>query len=330
MTLAAAVVVSAAVYMSVSRFQTTESSSIDYLLFPDLAGQLNQVQAVRIRSSRQSTTVRHAGPRWEVVEKSGYPADTRAVRDIALAMSRMRVLELKTRNPERYQKLDLDDITEENSKAVEISLLNQDDTSLASLLVGRSGERDSRFVRLTGEAQSYLVSPDIRQPSNPVDWVEKTILDLERNEIELIRITHPDGNAVTIKSDGKGGFELLNIPEGSRVKYQFAINDFASALDDLELVDVKRGKNATDKTKYRGEVTTTGGLVLNFHGVQEADKTWFSFQAIVGKDMNTLTDWDGWLYALESSAFTRLVKPMSELVEDVPDTSEELEAAERQ
>ncbi len=321
MTLVAAVVVSVAVYLSVSRLQTTESSAIEFLLFPDLAGQLNQVRAVRIRSSRQTTTVRHAGPRWEVVEKSGYPADIEAVRNIALVMSRMRVLESKTSNPERYQKLDLDDITKQSSKAVEISLLNQDDSSLVSLLVGRSGERDSRFVRLTGEAQSYLVSPDIRQPLNPVDWVEKTILDLERNEIELIRITHPDGNAVTIKSDGKGGFELLNIPEGSRVKYQFAINDFASALDELELVDVKRGKNTTDKTKYRGEVTTTGGLVLSFHGVQEADKTWFSFQAIVGKDMNTLTDWDGWLYTLEPSAFTRLVKPMSELVEDIPNAS---------
>ena len=62
------------------------------------------VSSFRVRSGGETLTFEQSRPgRWEIVERSGYPADAAAIREAIFQIAELRLLERKTSNPERFR-----------------------------------------------------------------------------------------------------------------------------------------------------------------------------------------------------------------------------------
>jgi hypothetical protein len=149
---------------------------------PDLGLRVDAVETVEIRTSESSLDLALTDAGWVARSRDGYPANAERVRQLVFGISNLRRLERKTSNPDRLPRLELSDIDQTGSRAVQIRLLTDDGEELAGVLVGKTQdfqqERRSRyFVRDIGDTQSWLVEGSL--PPVPEDfpsWLDRKLM----------------------------------------------------------------------------------------------------------------------------------------------------------
>lgn len=316
-----AAVVASAVYL-VPREGGMESERT--LLYPDLGDRVNDIAAIVIRNADGELRVKNDDG-WILPSSHGYPADPGRVRRVLLGLADARIVEPKTSKPALYQRLGVADVSEAGSTAVQVTLEDADGKTVASVLVGDAAGGGDRYVRRDGEAQSLRVTSIDPVPAGAADWLHSVIVDIERNEITDIVIVRGDERIELTAGEG-GEMTLRDVPEGRRVAYQFALNDFASTLAGLELISVRPDDDLDFGDDFSGRVVVRDGLEIRFRTATADDATWFRFEAVAvetatedasvrARDMNAR--WEGWAYRLRDADLERLAKRRDDLLEAI-------------
>lgn len=258
-------------------------------LYPELASKVNDVASITFQKNAETWTIRRAGDTWGLAEKDDFPVDVEAVRKTILGIADMTVVEPKTKKPEQYEKLDVQDPSSAGAKGVQVTLTDKGGAQLVQLVVGK--EHDSkgalmtnqRYVRKAGEAQSWLVQGTIDAKEKSTDWLQKKIVEVKRDRVRSIEVAHADGETLKVdreKADQQD-FTLHDLPEGKELTYPTAPGSLASSLEYLSLEDVQpiakvdfsQGTLAT--TTFR----TFDGLVIKATVKDEGEKSFARFEA---------------------------------------------------
>ncbi len=258
-------------------------------LFPAFAGSINDAATVELKKKDGVTTLRRSGDSWGLAEKNGYPVDMSAVRKTLIGLSDLTATEARTDDPKLYSKLGVEDPTAEGSTSTLLTVKDESGKELASLIVGKehTGKSFSAgrqvYVRKPGEAKSWLASGDLSLKEKSADWLDKKILEVKRERVKSVEISHADGEALIVdreKADAKD-FTLHDIPEGKELTYPSAPTSVADALGYLNLEDVvpadsmdmKEGVASTSK------FTCFDGLTITVKTKDAGEKTYASFEA---------------------------------------------------
>lgn len=238
---------------------------------PDLGDRVDTVRKIVIRSSDNVLRLERVDDGWVARNKDDYPADAARVRELVLGLSRLQRLERKTSDPEKLARLELTDVDEPGSRAVEVTLLTGDDVKVASVLVGKlddfqSSDYSRYFVRDAGDPQSWLVQGSLPPVLEDVgSWLERRLLPgIGGTDLQSVTVTHPDGETVVIRRDSSEAedFELAGLSEGEEIDNQYSINMVAETFQRLSLKDVK-----ADESAETGEAVVTVSA-LTFNGVR--------------------------------------------------------------
>lgn len=257
-------------------------------LFPQLMANINDTTEVVGVSKNETFTLTRRDGHWVVKEKSDYPADANKVRQLIVGTAQFRRVEPKTRNPELYEKLSVEGINKEAAKSVKISLKNTSGAALAEFLLGE--RRWSRgdpslseyYVRLPDDPQAWLVEGKIPDDKSPTNWLDDEILELDSARVREVRVTHPDGDKVTVRHSkpSANDYQLLGLPEGAEVEFNYAVNSIGNTLTSLTLDNVKpapevRFKNGTGLSV---ELETFDGLRVQMQTMKDGEDNlaWFS------------------------------------------------------
>ncbi len=238
-------VVAVAVAATVWRDTSLQSTNEPQRMFPSLLDQVNAVRKVRVESEHGSfEIVRNAESDWVLPELAEYPVETDRVKKVLVSLSVLETLEPRTQDPERHGALGLNDPTAARDGAVSISLVDDRETVLASLLVGRdaSGNRQARYVRRTGEDQAWLVWRNFDLPGRPMGWLDSSVVDLPRWRVRRFVTDHADGEQVLIERElySDQYFGLQQIPEGYEAENPFVGNQHGTALERLKAVAIEK------------------------------------------------------------------------------------------
>ena len=262
----------------------------DEALLKGLATSINEASSVTFEKHGASYTIaRNEGGGWGLSEKNGYPVDNGAIRQTLLALADLQPLEPKTDNPERYAKLGLDEPENDGSTATRVTIKDKSGKELARVLVGKQAEghgglpSGNAYVRRGGEKQCWLAKGDPALKEKDVDWLDKKILEVKRDRVRAVDISHPDGERVHVEraKPEDVNFELANIPEGQELSYPSAPGSIAGALEYLNLEDVLPA-DKIDFTKDAGatsEFRTFDGLKVTVQVKEEGDKCYARFSA---------------------------------------------------
>lgn len=208
-------------------------------LFPGFNQQINEVEQIRllVGGSGQTVTLDRDSDGWTVSEKHAYAADAGAIRKLLLKLSEARVIEPKTANPELYARLGVEDVGADTGSGV---LLEVDGPAVSPrLIIGEVETLAGRgtYVRRQGEAESYLISEELRPGRSPERWLEQSLLDVPPELLSTVTIRHADGEEVTLVGiDGQ--LALLRIPEGRELSSPSATSPIGRGLENLKLEDV--------------------------------------------------------------------------------------------
>jgi len=129
-------------------------------LYPALIERLNDVRRVQLSSRDEQTVLVRDGESWAIENKDNFAANSGDVKRTLLQLADLRSVEAKTRNSERFQKLGVDDISNDGADGTLIEVLDAENAALTALIIGhsRSGStRDQYYVRRHTEDQSWVV-----------------------------------------------------------------------------------------------------------------------------------------------------------------------------
>lgn len=314
----------------------------DSALYPDLAERLGDVASVTITGTNIATHIEQDGALWKIAEKDGYPADITRIRTLLKGLADARVLHVKTDNPALYDRLSL------GEGALHIHVGDKDKNTLVDLEIGdRTYENNSfsSYVRPTDNARSYQVSAIPEVVATPLQWLDQTLLHLDRTRISRITLNLEDGNAYTLsRSSPDTAFSLEGESKEGQKDSTALMDMVATAYTDLRFKDVKgqiaRHLEEAGKNKGQSIVQTFDGLTLRFaftHSPDESGDAWVTIEADYAKpDEETLpqmlTDvpkdgeqeasqlsdrFSGWAFLLDGATVSSLLKTRSALQNEI-------------
>lgn len=244
--------------------------SLDEPLAPGLAERLDQVAQIRVVAAGRTTTVRRSEAGWVVDELGGFPVDAGKIQALARSLVAARLLEAKTDRPERHARLELEDPTVEKAKSRLVVLSDANGSVILSLIVGKTRYgvfgpgRGGVYARRADEQRAWLLDRRIEVPEEPIDWIERRILDVPRDQVARVVLRPGTGEQLVAARTGAEATELTlaGVPEG-RAADKDKLDRLAGTLADLTLQDVKPAAAiafAADAPRARFE--TVSGLVV--------------------------------------------------------------------
>lgn len=285
-------VIAAAAWSQWERQSATTAAIEQTLMFPGLAGRLNDVAVVEISGPKGIFRIQHDADGWIVPEKSGYPARADKVKKAAIALAELRALEPRTDNPELYDRIAVGEPGKTGSDAVRIRLLDGRNDEFAALIVGKvktpetSARAAELYVRRPADVRSWLAAARLAVSGDVLEWVDREMLRIERKRVAEVVITHPDGERIRLtKRDGKDEeFDLLDVPAGLEVSSQYDVGSTAGTLEFISFDDVRRRSDVALGDKVTdARFSAANGLVVEAHAAAVDGKTWVVFDVSADK-----------------------------------------------
>jgi hypothetical protein len=283
---------------------------------------LNAVSRLRIfKGDGSHTTLTRTATRWLVAER-GYPADTGQVRKLLLDLSALQIEEQKTADPALYSKLDVEtpSSVQTTSLGVDIDLNGK----TLGLIVGKTSGTSSVYVRVAGQAQSLLATPQLAPDADPRHWLDRTLLDIAPDQITEVNLEPQSGPAYTIKRSASGAtpdYTVTPLPKGRELSDPSAAAAQAGALAGLQLDDVRKAGSL--KAVAHARFLTADGLTLALAGIQDGELRYITVTASGAaaaqqraQDLNAKLA--GWEFEVPGYHYDTLFRPLEQLLKPRP------------
>lgn len=328
------IIIIVAVAASLSR--APQSGKEKTLLFPELKDTINNTSEVIIRGQGRTVTLLKQEIGWSVKEAGGYPANFDRLKPLLVGMTTLRIVEEKTRNPELYPRLGVED--PDNPGAASHLLVLKDDSgqTLAELIVGKS-RRDAAspegglYVRRPDQAQSLLVEGRLTVTSQITDWFSQRLFSIAPDRIRSMVIRHPDGETVTVSREEKGDdFSVEPVPEGRKPQSEIILTRMGTVLENTFALNVASAEDFTFPGDHvRATIRTFDGLVTEVQAVRKDDRNYVAFRFSVdesrlsteeedGPDVREQADKfnktaSGWVFTLPDHRYDLLTRTLNDL-----------------
>jgi len=219
------------------------------LMLGGLINELDDLKTVTVRHKEGKFTFDLDNGNWKFVDRGGYPVNADKMAELLITMARLEKLEPKTKLENRYQRLDLNDPSEKDSRAKHVTLLTDTNKKLADLIVGKrkftlGSDEGGVYVRQPEDSQTWLVRGELNPGNRPRDWLMRDITDIKDEDIRRVVVTQADGDvlAVSKESSGQKDFAVEKIPAGRELRRETIANDHGRVLSSLLLDDVTDDK----------------------------------------------------------------------------------------
>jgi hypothetical protein len=266
---------------------------------------------------------------WVVAEKGGYPAEKTKVAQALLGFAELKRVEPKTSRPDLYERLDLDDPGKKGGHARLVEFDDAAGKKLGELVVGKrrpdrlGGGNDGLYVRIPGQAQTWLAQGSVDLPTEAGDWLDPKIVSIEPARIRQVTLTHADGSRLVLKRDKpEDKFAVEGAPADAKIKGDSLLAEPAEVLNALSLSDVKPAAELKlpEKGVDKAEWQTFDGLTVTGQTFDQDGKNWLVLEASgtdkasqEAADLNAKTA--NWVFAVYSYKTTAMKTKLADLIE---------------
>lgn len=255
-------------------------------LLPGLADRVNEIAALDIIGADGEivATLRRERERWRMREQHDYEADFARIHGLLRDLARARRLEPRTDSPKWYARLGVAAPGEGEGSGMAIRFPRSD---VPGLIVGqRDPASIGRYVRLLDQSQAWLTDRNLELPVDPMEWLERAIMDIPAADILEVTVRHPGGETVELRpGDAEGNaWVMLDPPAGREVKPGWQLRQTASALAKMNMEDVRPHEAAAVpdnavETIFR----TRDGMVFTARTFSDEAGSWVHFRVSEGE-----------------------------------------------
>ena len=320
-------IVAVATYVSQNRVSPVRVSG--EALFPGLAGKADRIAKIVITQGNTTLTLARDKESWSLENRGGYPAKTETVRALLIGLAEAELVEAKTSSKERYSVLELEEPRDKDAKSRLVQLLDDKGNAIAEVVVGKKrsdafgSSRGGAYVRRPGDAQSWLANADINAPMGARDWVQPSIIDIPSAKIASVDIAIVGEEPLKIVRDAGDASKhtLAAMPNGKKLKDNYAIDGIVRAAGSIELEDVRKAASSQSQDASTVLLEADGGLKVTLRLRKEGDDYWLSAEAsgADGEAKKTAEDImrraQGWQFKVSTSKAQSILKRRADLFE---------------
>ena len=270
LTLLTAIGASVAMVDRLSEVRTEVAAEALYPDFERRAGEVRQIEVIRSEDNPDGTiSIVRTGDGWILQQRDGYPARTDTVRKLLFDIGQLELIERKTADPGKFDRLELRDVAQPESKASRLVITTADGETLVDLHVGKgrdslSGGEPMVYVRRTDETQTYLAEGALELKGKAPLWLFREVVDVPQASVQRATIVTAQGDRMELErvsADGRD-FGIADLPQGRKIDSQYAVNNAATVLDKLMFDDVRTADGLTfDPALGHAEFTTKDGVL---------------------------------------------------------------------
>jgi hypothetical protein len=219
----------------------------EHPFFPGLSDALPRLGEIAVTTKTGAFHIRLDQGKWIIPEKANFPADPGQVRSTALGLADLTVIEPKTDRPDWLSFVGLV-APEKGGDAVDVKIADNAGKSLGEVLVGHTEGaadqlgRNALYVRHANENQSWLARGSLTLKSNVTDWLDRNVLNIDRDRIRGASVTPEKGPAYNLARDSKDqpDFKLLDMPAGRSLSFDGSPDGVAGAIAGFAFDDVAK------------------------------------------------------------------------------------------
>lgn len=329
------VVIAAVVSVLDRRSLTTIPSDGDHA-FGRLAKDLNAAAAIEITSSAAEFTIVKTAEGWGMKDRANYPVHFEKVKGALVGLAELTLLEAKTSDPARYERLQVEEPESAESNAVRFAVKDAEGGVIASGVIGKPNPSlfgdtgGGTYLRRDDEAQSWLAKGEVRLGRTLNDWLVRDIVNVQAEDVKRAVIRQPDGAEIVVRKDRKDDktFELEGVPEGRKLKDSGEGKNLAGGLWRLSFEDVKPADEVPYPERFNlAEYETFDGLKVRVEMTVVDGDVWGRFSASaeaasgeeaadVKKRANAINARaEGWIYRLSPGEGERLTTKIEDILE---------------
>lgn len=307
------------------------------------------IDKIVLGTGDKAVTLQRRGEQFVVANKDNYPAQAKTIAELITTCLDIQTVELITNSAANHADLE---VTEEKAQYV-VKFLKQSDGEnentdevLSGLIVGKRNEQgNGTYVRLINDDKVYLAANVGWLRTAALDYVDKKITEVKKDDIVKVTVTSPEGSYTIIK-DPTGKAYLPEIPEGKKAK-ENRVDQTFTALTNLNFSDVRSedraDKNLDFQTTYVCRLQDSTVYTLKL--AQKDSKNYVKCAADFLDKTNVIKKEDvasdeamkdkeklllaqeaalkfaarhkGWIYELASWQADKLTRKLSDLLEDI-------------
>lgn len=287
-------------------------------LFPDLIQHVTDVQNIEIKDHNGVLLqAEKSGETWLDTQFDGYPIDASHIVQLLNDLAQANLDEAKTKKPENFARLGLQDIQQQDSEAVLIAL-STDERSW-QLLVGKSATGGAgTYMRIPETLESWLSKTMLELPESRSDWLRDDILDVDSATIQAIRRidaekwqiqrytanVETDNKSVDDENVGDSSkWALANMPDDRSLKYDGILEGFVEDFVGLSFSDLQQEEPADKQLLAEFELVQESGNSIAASLFRANEQYYINFSTAEGNPY-----WTKWYYQLTSYAGGQLLK----------------------
>jgi hypothetical protein len=277
---AAVLAVAAGVFLNLQRSsRQADLGSQD--VFPDLEASLAEVTEIRLSKGDGSrVTLRKGGKtpsQWTVAERQ-YPADPVRIRELALGLAKLRVVEAKTSDPANYPKLGVETPDTPAATGTLVEVVAGPRTW--SLIVGKGADGRAIYVRRPAEAGSLLAAPFLTVDPDQLRWIDRLLVDLPGAGVHEIAVKPGKGPAYLLSRAGRdAGLALSPTPRGRAAASSMVLGGQVEALASFHFDDVRAVPDPPPAYPDKATWRTFDGQVIEFNGRRDGENAYVTVTA---------------------------------------------------
>ena len=310
-------------------------------VFADLRSDPDAAAKIEVKSRFGSFSMVRDDDGWSTPDRFDYPIDANDIRRLIVSISDMRYIERKTSLPERFERLEVDDVDGINAESAYVRISDAAGAVLAEAIVGRPSARfidgsvSGTYIREPGTNNVWLVSGIAHVQTRLVPWLERTIVSVPANTVARVELSSSDGTlTLSRETPDSEDFVLADAPEG-RVLDKRKITSISRALANVDLEDLQpRSALTLPDGAQTATVTTFDGVAVSVRLSKIDNKNWGTFSAAYTGDPSDQSDAakaarasvdeinqrvSDWIYWLPSAAFENLTTKVDGVLEPKTD-----------
>lgn len=328
----AALSLTAAIGVYTARAPSIGDTTAAGKLFPSLAADADKVERVVVTQGGQSLAIEKSSDQWLAKSQDGYPASSEKVRALLAALADATLLEPKTKIPDRYAALEVDDPAGKTSSARLIKLENASGQSLGEIIAGKQRPThtaelggkggNGTYVRRPSEDRSWFASTSINGGAALKDWVITRVFETQTEKIKQLTVEVEGEAPYAIKRNADASHALEAIPAGKKLKYVNLIDNIieAASFVDFERVRKATGSEGGNAGTIRFE--TDNGLAIALNVRRDKNAVWVTIDPSGEGDAKKAADdikarVDGWEFEILPSKADTMLKKQADLLEDI-------------
>lgn len=254
-------------------------------LFPELAGKINDVMRIEIKSSEKRDVIlqKMEDGLWVLESADNYPAQFDKIKDVVVSLSQLKILATKTDNPKLYPDLGVEGPETENTSSLLLTLSDQSGATLATLIVGKprksstGSTRPNLYVRKANVKNALLVEGYLQLKPDNNGWYERNVIHIPTSRIQSVNIVKSTGDHLTMnkRSEGDTGFKVI---EGKTTSPSVLLTKLGTFFEDMHV----EGVHAANNFEFPDDTTITtfktfNGLVITVKNILSDGKAFAHF-----------------------------------------------------